>query len=112
MTSDEGREELILVGSDVIGLFPAMKELNTGRAVGRQVFKSPLVVKGMDYKEVTRYVSGCRNLCGDLSEVENVLPRRRKSGKGGRDPGMQNKEMKGKTRGRNWSQSTLDQFCL
>ena len=35
-----------------------MKEVNTGRAVGKQVLKSPLVVKGVDYKEVTRYVSG------------------------------------------------------
>ena len=56
-------------------------------------------MKGVDYKEVTRYVAGSRSLCGDLSEVENVLPWRRKSGKGGRHPGMQNKEMKGKSRG-------------
>ena len=76
-----------------------MKEVNTGRAVGKQVQKSPLVVKGVDYKEVVRYVAGCRHLCGDLSEVENVLPWRRKSGKGGRHPGMQSKEMKGKTSG-------------
>ena len=74
VTSDEGRKRLIVVGNDVVGLFPAMKEVNTGRAVGRQVFKSPMVVRGLDYMEVCRYVAGSRKLCGDLSEVENVLP--------------------------------------
>jgi hypothetical protein len=49
--------------------------------------------------EVDRYCAENRKLCGDLSEVENVLPWRRKSGKGGVEPGMQNKEMKLKKRG-------------
>ena len=70
VTSDEGRKRLIVVGNDVVWLFPTMKEVNTGRAVGRQVFKSPMVVRGVDYMEVCRYVAGSRELCGDLSEVE------------------------------------------
>ena len=41
-------------------------------------------------------MAGNRQYCGDLSEVENVLPWRRKSGRGGKNPGMQNPEMKGK----------------
>ena len=56
VTSDEGRKKVILVGSDFVGLFPSMKEVNTGRAVGKKVHKSPCVVK------VTRYVSGNINL--------------------------------------------------
>ena len=99
VVTDEGRKQLIAIGNDVVGLFPSMKEVNTGRAVGRQVFKSPMTVMGLDYKEITRYVAGSRRLCGDLSEVENVLPWRRKAGKGGVHPGMQSKEMKGKKRG-------------
>ena len=39
VTSDEGRKRLIVLGSDVVGLFPAMKEVNTGKAVGKQVLK-------------------------------------------------------------------------
>ena len=81
VTSDEGRKKLFVVERDVVGLFPEMKEVNTGRAVAKQVLKSPLVVKGVEYEEVTRYVAGSRKLCGDLIEVENVLPWRRKSGK-------------------------------
>ena len=52
VTSEERRRKLIVVGNDVVGLFPAMKEVNTGRAVGRQVFNSPMVVRGLDYMEV------------------------------------------------------------
>ena len=63
-----------MVGSDVVGPFPALKELNTGKAVAKQVLRSPLVVKRVDYKKVVQYVAGSRNLCGDLCEVENVLP--------------------------------------
>ena len=96
---DEGRRKLILLGSDVVGLFPAMTDINTGRAVASQVRKSPLRLKGVKYKEVARYCSGNRHLCGDLSEVENVLPWRRNFGKGGQTPGMQNPEMKGKRSG-------------
>ena len=74
VVDDEGRKRLILLGSDVVGLFPAMKDINTGRAVANQVRKSQIKMKGVKYREVARYCSGKRHLCGDLSEVENVLP--------------------------------------
>ena len=99
VTSDQGRKKLILVGNDVEALFPSMTDKNTGSDVGKQVQKSPLVVKGADYMEMARYCSANRHLYGDLSEVENILPWRRKTGKGGVAPGMQSAEMKGKTKG-------------
>ena len=40
VTSAESRQKLILLGSDVVGLFPAMKEVKTGTAVASQVRKS------------------------------------------------------------------------
>ena len=89
VTTDEGRKRMIMIGNDVEALFPSMTDRNTGSAVGAQVMKSTLVVKGADYMEMARYCSGNRHLCGDLSEVENILPWRRKSGKGGQAPGMQ-----------------------
>ena len=70
-----------------------------GTSVANQVRKSPLIVKGADYMEMARYCAGNRHLCGDLSEVENILPWRKKRGKGGVEPGMNNPEMKGKKRG-------------
>ena len=99
VTSDEGRKKMIMVGNDVEALFPSMTDKNTGTAVCNQVIKSPLVIKGADYMEMARYCAGNRHLCGDLSEVENILPWRRTTGKGGVAPGMQSIEMKGKTKG-------------
>ena len=42
VTSEAGRKKLIMLGCDVVGLFPAMKEVNTGRGVANQVRKSPM----------------------------------------------------------------------
>ena len=87
VTSEESRRKLMLLGSDVVGLFPAMKEVRTGESVASQVRKSPLITRGADYKEIARYCACCRKLCGDLSEVENILPWRRKYGKGNETKG-------------------------
>ena len=99
VTSDEGRKKMIMIANDVVGLFPSMKKKNTGIACEKQVMKSPIIMKGVKYREVARYCAGNRKYCGDLSEVENILPWRRKTGKGGRTPGMQSKEMRGKKAG-------------
>ena len=57
VTSEEGRKRL---GSDVVALFPSMKEINTGKGVSNQVRKSPLKVRVVDYMEVARYCAGNR----------------------------------------------------
>ena len=44
VTSDEVRKSLIMVANDVFGLFPAMKEANTGKSVEKHVLHSPIVV--------------------------------------------------------------------
>ena len=99
VTSKEGSMQLMMVANDVVGLFPAMRDRNTGIAAERQVMKSRMVIKGVKYREVARYVAGNRQYCGDLTEVENILPRLRTRNKRGRKAGMQNKEMKGKVAG-------------
>ena len=48
VTSEEGKKRLIMLGSDVVALFPNMKEINTGRAVSNQIRKSPLKIRGVD----------------------------------------------------------------
>ena len=96
VTSEEGNRKLIVVGNDVIGLFPAMQEVRTGGTVVTQSMKNDMANKGLEYMEIARYCAINRHLCGDLSEVENVLPWRTKWGKGGKKPGMQNEEVKGK----------------
>jgi hypothetical protein len=98
VTSTEGRRRLILIGNDVVGLFPALKEQRTGRIAGEMVEKSEMVVEGADYTEMARYCAGNRHLCSSLKEVERLLPWRVKK-RGGRVAGMQNPEMKGKKSG-------------
>ena len=49
-----------MLGSDVVALFPSMKEINTGKGVSNQVRKSPLKVRVVDYMEVARYCAGNR----------------------------------------------------
>jgi hypothetical protein len=63
VTSDEGRRQMIMVGNDVEALFPSMTDKNTGTAVCKQVKKSPMVVKGADYMEMTRYIDICVVTC-------------------------------------------------
>jgi hypothetical protein len=98
VTSEAGRRKVILIGNDVVGLFPSMKEEKTGQVVGEMVEISEMEIEGVDYKEVARYCAGNRHLCGSLKDVERVLPWRRKSGR--RKAGMQNPEMKGKEKGK------------
>ena len=89
----------MVVGNDVVALFPSMKENSTGEAVSSQGLKGDMKHIAFDYREIARYCAINRKLCGDLSEVENLLPRRMKEGMGGCKPGMQNSEVKGKRKG-------------
>ena len=96
VTSEEGNRKLIVVGNDVIALFPSMREARAGGTVSAQAVQNTMLNKGLDYMEMARYCAVNPHLCGDLSEVQNLLPWRTNWGKGGRKPGMQNKEVKGK----------------
>ena len=96
VTYEEGNRKLVVVGNDVVGLFPSMLDRGTGSTVAKQAMKNNMQTEGFEYMEMARYAAINRDLCGDLSEVENILPWRTNWGKGGRKPGMQNKEVKGK----------------
>ena len=62
-----------------------------------RVEESSIILEGIDWKEIARYVGNNRGKTGDLDWVRNLLPWRAK--KGGVDPGMKNKEMTGKAKG-------------
>ena len=74
VTSEEGNIKLIVVGNDVVGLFPYLLEKETGGTVANQSMKIGMGNAGRDYMEMARYCAINRHLCGDLSEVENLLP--------------------------------------
>ena len=83
--------EMCLLGLDVVGLFPAMKEKNSGRILREQSAKNPLIVKGFKWKEGARYIRIHKHLTGDLRKVSKFLPWRRKTG--GVEPGITNEEV-------------------
>jgi hypothetical protein len=87
---------LYVIASDVVGLFPNIKEVRTGLIVREQVIKSPLQVKGVNYKEVARYVRLNKNKTGPLGKLWRLMPWRKKTG--GTEPGMRGKNVHSK----NW----------
>ena len=95
---EEDDLKLIMIASDVVALFPSMLSENTGKIVRYEVEESEIETEGFDFKEVSRYVFINRRLTGDLGQLWRLLPRRRKTG-GRCEPGMKNKEVKGRDAG-------------
>ena len=87
-------KEMCLLGLDVVALFPSMKSKNTGIIIRRQIQKSPLKIRGFDWRQGTRYIVMNKQYTGDLSRIWKLLPYRRKVG--GTAPGMKSKELNSK----------------
>ena len=81
--------ERVLLGNDVVGLFPNIKSKNSARIVRRKVEKSEVEFVGFDFKQGGRYIVMNKRYTGDLKPLWNVLPWRRKVG--GTAPGMTGK---------------------
>jgi hypothetical protein len=47
------QEELIIIGNDVVGLFPNITSAKTGRIVRKKVQESKLKFEGMSLKQIT-----------------------------------------------------------
>ena len=65
--------EMCLLGLDVVGLFPAMKEKNSGRILREQSVKNPMIVKVFKWKEGAMYIRVHKHLTGDLRKVAKFL---------------------------------------
>ena len=85
------RDEYILVGTDVISLFPSLSSERTGKAVREQVRKSKMKWEDVDYMWLSLYIHLNRQLCSNLEEIKHLLPKRRK-GRRGREAGMGSEE--------------------
>ena len=72
------REEYVLLGTDVVNLFPSLSAERTGEAVRRQVEKSKIVWEEIDEKWLSLYVRLNRDLCHNYEEIETLLPVRRR----------------------------------
>ena len=81
----------MLVGSDVVSLFPSLTAKNTAKAVRAQAEKSSIRWLNVDHRWLCMYIHQNRGLATDIAKVEKFLPIRKK-GKRGPEPGMSSKE--------------------
>ena len=87
-------EQIAVVRSDVIALFPSLQERNTGKIVAEEMRVSEMKLEGLNYQQIALYVRMNRDLTGDLKNLWRVLPWRRKTG--GVEPGMKNSNVNSK----------------
>ena len=84
-------DEMIIIGNDVVGLFPNITSARTGRIVRYKVQESSLKLEGMSFKQSSLYVYLNQDKTGDLTELRQYFPWRRKVK--GTAPGMSNNEV-------------------
>ena len=72
----------MLIGSDVVSLFPSLTAETTARIVRRQVRKSPIKWNNIDIDWLRMYIHQNRSLCSDLGPVIALLPSKKKGRKG------------------------------
>ena len=70
-------EELILIRTDVVGLFPNITAPRTGMIVSDKVQGSSLKFEGMNFKQASLYVYLNQDKTGDLDELRQCFPWRK-----------------------------------
>ena len=74
----EGLDEIVIIGADVTGLFPAMMARQTGRIVREVAQRSKLRYEGVNYKSAAMYVRyGMDQFEIRSLKLDSIVPRRR-----------------------------------
>ena len=87
------RNDMMLLGSDVVALFPSLSADMTAEIVRRQVVKSPITWFNVDHTWLRLYVHLNANLASDISVIKHLLPFKKK-GRRGKESGMSSSECK------------------
>ena len=93
ITDWDWREEMMLLGSDVVALFPSLSADVTSKIVRKQVTKSPITWQNIDHTWLRMYVHLNEHLSSDISTVRHLLPYKKK-GRKGKESGMSSDECK------------------
>ena len=72
------RHKWMMIGSDIISLFPSLTAVNTAKAVRTQSMKSSIKWENIDCRWLRLYIHLNRSLSSDISDVEHLLPSKRK----------------------------------
>ena len=94
----EQSSPMVIIGSDVVGLYPSLEVTRAAEIVKEAVIMSDMKFEGVDLMECARYVAlnWTRDQC-QASKLRRILPWRRK--KTGTRPGIRGSGPRGKTRG-------------
>ena len=97
----------MMIGSDVKALFPSLSAENTSKIVREQAEKIDMEWENIDEDWVKLYIHLNRGLASDISEIEHLLPYRRK-GRRGVEAGMgsmeaKEREIRGNQKESNWT---------
>ena len=68
------REDWVLLGSDVVSLFPSLSAEQTSKIVRGQVSKSDMKWENIDDKWLRLYVHLNRDNCSGIKEISHLLP--------------------------------------
>ena len=91
LVGEREEDEIVLIGADVVGLFPNLLAEQTGRLVAKATRESDIKFEGINYKEVARYVRfGMEDFEIRANGLEKIVPKRRF--KPGVTPGITGKE--------------------
>ena len=84
----QDEEELVLVGADVVGLYPSLVDIEVANICYDAVMASKIKFSNIDYRKARLYIASNLNKTDQrLSPLWRVLPRRKKS-VGGVRPGV------------------------
>ena len=101
-TSEEG---LTMVATYVSALFPSMTATEAGRAARIKIEESGLNFDGVDYEECLLYLKLNQHLTENTNKLRGFFPTRTK--KGGREPGMSAKQVRGPNTMREMGEKSL-----
>ena len=72
----------MLLGSDVVSLFPSQSSERTSASVRRHAEKSDIKWENIDVDWLLLYIHLNRHYSSDISEIQHFLPRKRKGRRG------------------------------
>ena len=84
-------EDFVLLGTDIVSLFPSLNAERSATAVREQIEKIEISWEEIDITWLTLYIHLNRDLCSVIHEIDQYLPKRRK-GRRGQEAGMGSEE--------------------
>ena len=70
----------MLLGVVVVGLLPAIKSKSAGKIIRKMIQRSEIVLRGMNWRQLARYILMNRNLISNLAPIGKDLSWKRAKG--------------------------------